>query len=164
MPTVDRTFQDAYTELRAFLALMLPAGAEILQAYQDYIPPAPRGTPAAYMNIQSATRVATNETTFQNDAGLKSVRNSWDLVIGVDIYDADADIVYSLFTDEFSTSMFSSLRPLFSDPPIRMPVELGEVGYNERTRLALHFHYTPVVSVAQEYADVIVPTGMHPVF
>jgi hypothetical protein len=89
------------------------------------------------------------------------------VTIQLDFHDQDgaADDVQTVMTAfrdnyacEFYTGVGFDIQPLYTSDPMQAPFVNGESQYEDRWTLDLVMQANPVISVPQQYADLLIPT------
>lgn len=157
--SISITDQEIFTALRTFLISVLPTGTEVVQA-QDNLVSMPIGGFVAMNNVGSR-RLTTNIEKYVDNGTNPSIKNALtpvEYTIQVDFYGAEssqwANIVQSLFRDEYATKMFpSEIQPLFADNPMQIPLIDGESNYTQRWKLTVVLQANQVINVSQDFAS-----------
>jgi len=175
------TSDDLLGALRAWLLTQVPAGVEVVQAFDSGVPeprvqdPAdPGGTvPVGFVTIQTVheARLSTTGSSYE-DGGHNGVDTFQDLsesaewVAQVDVYGPLAEDwargmelqFASMPAVDFFGQQLAGLAPLFAEDRRQAPIVDGEKQYERRIVLVLHLNYTVAAQVPQDFAAALTPT------
>jgi hypothetical protein len=158
---ISLTAADVLAALRKFVLANLPDGVEVVDA-QDNGVPMPAG-PFVAMTLASATRLSTNITRYTDGApGNKAISMPTQFTVQLDCYGPDsgqwATIISALFRDDVAYTAFpASIKPLYADDPVQLPLIDGEGQFEQRWKLIAVMQTVPVITVAQESATALDP-------
>lgn len=145
---LDITDTDAYTAVKAFCALVVPAGTLILQGQQNGI--AMPSTNFVLLTTIDSERIGTNTDglVFVNGGFTASVSADYRYSIQADFYSPDAESWATsaelLWRDGIAwDSMPSNIKPLYSDKPRQLPIIGGEDQWIQRWTMTLVLDYRP---------------------
>jgi len=161
-PTLSLTESQTLAALRSFLLAVLPAGVEVVKGQVNRVAE-PKGSDFVVMTSTLRERLSTNIDTYTDghpvNPGTKASLQPTKVTIQVDVHgpaSADnAQIIVTLFRDEFATTAFSAsgfdVTPLYASDPRQAPFLNGEQQVETRWTIDAVMHCNPVVTVPQDF-------------
>lgn len=161
MTTNDVDDQYIFKSLRYFLIAALPAGVEIVQAQDNFVP-MPLGGFVSMNNVgqNRLGRSIVNYADSGTNPGHKKVETHVEYTMQVDFFgpesNAWATTVQALFSDDFAFDLFPvNIKPLYADGPTQIPLITGEEVYLQRWKLMCVMQVNPVITIDQDFADAL---------
>lgn len=164
--TVDLSETDIFTALRTFLVAILPAAVTVLRGQINRVTE-PAGD-FVLMTSVARVRLATNQ-----DGGWMGVANAATLTvlapvqvtIQCDVHGPNgaenSHLISTLMRDDYGCENFKAsgvaVSPLYADDPKQLPFINGEGQYEDRWSIDVVLQANPVVSVPQDFANVLTP-------
>jgi hypothetical protein len=112
--------------------------------------------------------IAPSQTVEQTtlSAGSTEIEQSTEVVLQIDVHGPastdNAQTISTLFRADFAVTEFAneaiSISPLYADDPRQMPFVNAASQYEDRWVVEAHMQIDPVVSVPQQFADVVTLT------
>ena len=151
--TVDQVI-DALAD---FLGPFVP-GAQITRAQVNRV--AMPSNPGIVLTEMLQVDLSVPATDYQPDAGTATVAGPTRIDIQIDFYGEQASefcrTVKSAFRSHWGFSHFPvNIKPLYTSDGIQAPLVTGEQQYESRWTLTVSLQYNPVVTVPQDFADVL---------
>ncbi len=155
---------------------VVPAGVQVVQALENGVPTPATADPASpnlvrpvgWVSMQTVQqlRLATDLSDYLDpapDPGSLELSASSEWIVQVDFYGPAAEdwakAAAILFRSSDACTYFQAkvdgLAPLYEEDPRQVPLLDGEHQFERRLSLSLHFNYTPVVQVPQDFADTL---------
>lgn len=155
-PTQTFTQDTIYTAVRAYIKEFLGYDDEhTRRAFVDNVPLPTY--PFALVTLVRNTGNATNEYSYNADAGTKTISTSQIIDVQLDFYgpdsNDDAEVIEQIFRDAVSTDYFadSGLVPLYADEVIQTGRTDENQNFMVRNTLTLHFNMHPQITLAQDF-------------
>lgn len=163
--TIDIIDQDAFTAIVTFLSSILPTNTPIIQGLDNRVPMPVSGF--VVMTSAGIDRLVTNIDTYASVAQTKSVFTQTDFRIQLDFYGANSQSwavqTMALLRDDIGVSAFpATIKPLYCDGLLQLPLINGESQYEQRWKLLAHLQYNPTITTAQQSATAI-SIGIKPI-
>ena len=141
------------------------AGAEIVRAQANRVP-MPSG-PGVVLTEMLQVNLSVPATEYQPDAGTATIEGPTRVDIQIDFYGEQAGefckTVKTAFRSHWGFSHFpANIKPLYTSDGIQTPLTTGEQQYESRWTLTASLQYNPIVTVPQDFADVLVPNKVLP--
>lgn len=163
--TVTPTESQIFTALRTWLLTIVPAGVEVIGAFNNRVPE-PAGeyvmmSPATKERLSTDVIEYTDSPELLPPVELKSFSQSAQINIQVDCYGTTSgdwtDAMTTLFRSEAGVEAFasSSLTPLWHDQPQHIALVDGEEQYEHRWMTVLHFQVTYTVNTSAQFMDEV---------
>lgn len=151
---------DVYPAVLAFLQGIVPAGIPVIQGIANRVPAPP--TPPGFVLFQAIgkARLRTSIDTWTgDDPSTLSVEQGVELTMQIDCYGPNssdwADMITTLWRDPYGCAALApSCQPLYADDARMIPLVDSEEQYEERWSVDARLQYNPVVTPAQDFADV----------
>ena len=158
--TVDQVI-DA---LAAFLAPFVP-GAQVVRAQVNRV--AMPSNPGVVLTEMLQVDLSVPATEYQPVDGTATIEGSTRIDIQIDFYGAQAGefckTVKTAFRSHWGFSHFpANIKPLYTSDGIQAPLVTGEQQYESRWTLTASLQYNPIVTVPQDFADVLTPNKVLP--
>lgn len=150
---------DIFTVLRAFI--LDTVGCEVVRGLGNGVPmPA---NPFIAMTELFQVRLATNVVTYVDTGGTGGTRHVMaptQYTIQIDCYGPNssdwATTLTTLLRDPYGVAALApNVAPLHADDPKMIPLVDGEENYEQRWMLTALFQVNPVITVPQDFADVV---------
>jgi len=171
--TVTPNEETVITALRAFLADVVPADFEIVQAQGNKVPE-PRSPNFILTTMLRRSRLATNVSV---DGGLvddfpteslvfQPTQFDYQIDVHGDLGGDAAQIITTTMRDPYATTFFElnspEVSPLYANDPRQMPFTNGEQQYENRWVVEISLQVDPSISYPQQYANTltIVPVSV----
>lgn len=143
-----------------FVALFMPNGADIVRGQQNRVSPPPE--PCAVLTEILSASLQTTYADYRPDADVADLQGSKRIDVQVDFYGTDSGdqcaAVATAFRSAWGYDQFPvNIKPLYTSDGIQSPLITGEQQYSQRWTLTASLQYNPLVTVPQEFADVVVP-------
>jgi hypothetical protein len=151
--------------LADFLAPFVP-GAQIVRAQVNRV--AMPSNPGVVLTEMLQVDLSVPATEYQPDAGTATIEGPTRIDIQIDFYGEQAGefckTVKTAFRSHWGFSHFpANIKPLYTSDGIQTPLTTGEQQYESRWTLTASLQYNPIVTVPQDFADVLVPNKVLPV-
>lgn len=158
--TVDQVI-DALAD---FLVPFVP-GAQVVRAQVNRV--AMPSNPGVVLTEMLQVDLSVPATEYQPDAGTATVAGPTRIDIQIDFYGAQASefckTVKTAFRSHWGFTHFpANIKPLYTSDGIQAPLVTGEQQYESRWTLTASLQYNPIVTVPQDFADVLVPNKVLP--
>ena len=158
--TVDQVI-DALAD---FLAPFVPA-AQIVRAQVNRVAMPPN--PCVVLTEMLQVDLSVPATDSQPDDGTATVAGPTRIDVQIDFYGAQASefckTVKTAFRSHWGFAHFpANIKPLYTSDGIQAPLVTGEQQYESRWTLTASLQYNPIVTVPQDFADVLVPNKILP--
>jgi len=175
-PSLDLTETIAFTALRGLLLTMVAGAAAPVAVVQGDINrvPEPVGSDFIVMWPLFRVRLGTNVDTYfaDDDSPLPDVKlilqpTRFDVQLNVHGPNSgdNVQLISTLFRDEYSTSYFdagtTAMQALYTSDPRYMPFDNAEKQREKRWVIDLSLQINPVVTVPQQFSDVVTPTTVN---
>jgi len=161
------TDSDIFTALRAYLLATLPAGVEVLQGQANRVASATAAN-FVIMTPGARRRLATNVQFLDEseDPTTRDVVSMFAVETQLDFHGVEsgnnAQLIASMTQDQYGAEFFADnypeISPLYCGDPLQMPFITGEAQWGPRWTLRIHLQISPLVTVAQQYAQGITVT------
>lgn len=160
MYTSDISVDAVIDALAAFLAPFCP-GATIARGQVNRVPMAP--SPCVYLTELIQNKLAVAVTDYRPDDDEADIGSRKRIDVQMDFYGPTtgefAAAVAAAFASHWGFEHFpSNIKPLYTSDAIQAPLTTGEQQYESRWTLTASLQYNPIVSVPQQFADVVTPT------
>jgi hypothetical protein len=164
MYTASITVDQVIDALAAFLAPFVP-GAEVVRAQVNRVAMPPN--PCVILTEMMQVDLTVPATDYQPDDGTATVYGPTRIDVQIDFYGAQASefckAVKTAFRSHWGFSHFpANIKPLYTSDGIQAPLVTGEQQYESRWTLTASLQYNPIVTVPQDFADVLVPNKVLP--
>ena len=158
--TVDRVI-DALAD---FLAPFVP-GAQIVRAQVNRV--AMPSNPGVVLTEMLQVDLSVPATEYQPDGGTATIEGPTRIDVQIDFYGAQAGefckTVKTAFRSHWGFAHFpANIKPLYTSDGIQSPLTTGEQQYESRWTLTASLQYNPIVTVPQDFADVLTPNKVLP--
>jgi len=158
--TVDQVI-DALAD---FLAPFVPA-AQIVRAQVNRVPMP--SNPGIVLTELNQVDLSVPDTEYQPDASTATIKGPTRIDVQIDFYGEQASefckTVKTAFRSHWGFSHFpANIKPLYTSDGIQAPLVTGEQQYERRWTLTASLQYNPIVTVPQDFADVLVPNKILP--
>lgn len=158
--TVDQVI-DALAD---FLAPFVP-GAQVVRAQVNRV--AMPSNPGVVLTEMLQVDLSVPATEYQPDAGTATIEGPTRIDIQIDFYGEQAGefckTVKTAFRSHWGFSHFpANIKPLYTSDGIQTPLTTGEQQYESRWTLTASLQYNPIVTVPQDFADVLTPNKVLP--
>ena len=150
--------------LADFLAPFVP-GAQVVRAQVNRV--AMPSNPGVVLTEMLQVDLSVPATEYQPDAGTATIEGPTRVDIQIDFYGEQAGefckTVKTAFRSHWGFSHFpANIKPLYTSDGIQTPLTTGEQQYESRWTLTASLQYNPIVTVPQDFADVLVPNKILP--
>ena len=150
--------------LADFLAPFVP-GAQIVRAQVNRV--AMPSNPGVVLTEMLQVDLSVPATEYQPDAGTATIEGPTRIDIQIDFYGEQAcefcKTVKTAFRSHWGFSHFpANIKPLYTSDGIQSPLTTGEQQYESRWTLTASLQYNPIVTVPQDFADVLTPNKVLP--
>ena len=150
--------------LADFLAPFVP-GAQVVRAQVNRV--AMPSNPGVVLTEMLQVDLSVPATEYQPDAGTATIEGPTRVDIQIDFYGEQASefckTVKTAFRSHWGFSHFpANIKPLYTSDGIQAPLVTGEQQYESRWTLTASLQYNPIVTVPQDFADVLVPNKVLP--
>ena len=150
--------------LADFLAPFVP-GAQIVRAQVNRV--AMPSNPGVVLTEMLQVDLSVPATEYQPDAGTATIEGPTRIDIQIDFYGEQAGefckTVKTAFRSHWGFSHFpANIKPLYTSDGIQTPLTTGEQQYESRWTLTASLQYNPIVTVPQDFADVLTPNKVLP--
>jgi len=150
--------------LADFLAPFVP-GAQVVRAQVNRV--AMPSNPGVVLTEMLQVDLSVPATEYQPDAGTATIEGPTRVDIQIDFYGEQAGefckTVKTAFRSHWGFSHFpANIKPLYTSDGIQAPLVTGEQQYESRWTLTASLQYNPIVTVPQDFADVLVPNKVLP--
>lgn len=164
MYTSSITVDQVIDALADFLQPIVP-GAEIVRAQVNRVPMP--SNPGIVLTELINTDLAMPATDYQPDDGTATVQARDRFDVQIDFYGAQAGefcaVAKAMLRSHWGFSHFpANIKPLYTSDGIQAPLVTGEQQYESRWTLTASLQYNPIVTVPQDFADVLVPNKILP--
>jgi hypothetical protein len=158
--TVDQVI-DALAD---FLAPFVPA-AQIVRAQVNRVPMP--SNPGIVLTELNQVDLSVPDTEYQPDDSTATIKGPTRIDVQIDFYGEQASefckTVKTAFRSHWGFSHFpANIKPLYTSDGIQAPLVTGEQQYESRWTLTASLQYNPIVTVPQDFADVLVPNKILP--
>ena len=158
--TVDQVI-DALAD---FLAPFVP-GAEVVRAQVNRV--AMPSNPCVILTEMMQVDLTVPATDYQPDDNTATVYGPSRIDVQIDFYGEQASefckTVKTAFRSHWGFSHFpANIKPLYTSDGIQAPLVTGEQQYESRWTLTASLQYNPIVTVPQDFADVLTPNKVLP--
>ena len=164
--TVDQVI-DALAD---FLAPFVPA-AQIVRAQVNRVPMP--SNPGIVLTELNQVDLSVPDTEYQPPVdpipaiGTATIKGPTRIDVQIDFYGEQAGefckTVKTAFRSHWGFSHFpANIKPLYTSDGIQTPLTTGEQQYESRWTLTASLQYNPIVTVPQDFADVLVPNKVLP--
>lgn len=171
MYTASITVDQVIDALAAFLAPFVP-GSEVVRAQVNRVAMPPN--PCVILTEMLQVDLSVPHTDYQPSVdpapadGTATVHGPSRIDVQIDFYGAQAGefckTVKTAFRSHWGFANFpAGIKPLYTSDGIQSPLTTGEQQYESRWTLTASLQYNPVVTVPQEFADVLTPNKVLPV-
>lgn len=157
---VAPTLQLVYQAVNAFLTGVVPAAIPVMQGIDNRVP-APPATPGfVVFQALGKSRLRTAVDSWQGNAPTSlSVEQGMELTLQIDCYGPQAsdwaDMITTLWRDPYGCAALApNCQPLYADDARMIPLVDSEEQYEERWSIDARLQYNPVVTPAQQFADI----------
>ena len=150
--------------LADFLAPFVP-GAQVVRAQVNRV--AMPSNPGVVLTEMLQVDLSVPATEYQPDAGTATIEGPTRVDIQIDFYGEQAGefckTVKTAFRSHWGFSHFpANIKPLYTSDGIQAPLVTGEQQYESRWTLTASLQYNPIVTVPQDFADVLIPNLVIP--
>ena len=170
MYTSSITVDQVIDALAAFLAPFMP-GAQIVRGQVNRV--ALPSNPCAVLTEILQVDLSVPHTDYQPpvdpdvDDGTATIYGPTRIDVQIDFYGAQAGefckTVKTAFRSHWGFAHFpANIKPLYTSDGIQAPLVTGEQQYERRWTLTASLQYNPIVTVPQDFADVLVPNKVLP--
>ena len=164
MYTSSITVDQVIDALADFLGPFVP-GAQVVRAQVNRV--AMPSNPGVVLTEMLQVDLSVPATEYQPDAGTATIEGPTRIDIQIDFYGAQAGefckTVKTVFRSHWGFAHFpANIKPLYTSDGIQSPLTTGEQQYESRWTLTASLQYNPIVTVPQEFADVLVPNKVLP--
>lgn len=164
MYTSSITVDQVIDALADFLGPFVP-GAQIVRAQVNRV--AMPSNPGVVLTEMLQVDLSVPATEYQPDAGTATVEGPTRIDIQIDFYGAQAGefckTVKTAFRSHWGFAHFpANIKPLYTSDGIQSPLTTGEQQYESRWTLTASLQYNPIVTVPQDFADVLTPNKVLP--
>jgi hypothetical protein len=167
--TISLTEQQTLTALRTVLLGILPDGTPVIRSEVNRVAE-PSESDFCMLTPILRTRLATNTDSYIDapfatpPVGLRNSLNPMQITVQLDVHgpaSADnAQMISTLFRDEYACIQFAAtgfdVQPLYAEDPRQTPFENAEQQTEYRWSVDVVLQANPVISTAQDFADVVV--------
>lgn len=164
MYTSSITVDQVIDALADFLAPFVP-GAQVVRAQVNRV--AMPSNPGVVLTEMLQVDLSVPATEYQPDAGTATIEGPTRIDIQIDFYGEQAGefckTVKTAFRSHWGFSHFpANIKPLYTSDGIQTPLTTGEQQYESRWTLTASLQYNPIVTVPQDFADVLTPNKVLP--
>jgi len=164
MYTASITVDQVIDALADFLAPFVP-GASVVRAQVNRVAMPPN--PCVILTEMLQVDLSVPATEYQPDDGTATIEGSTRIDIQIDFYGAQAGefckTVKTAFRSHWGFAHFpANIKPLYTSDGIQSPLTTGEQQYESRWTLTASLQYNPIVTVPQDFADVLTPNKVLP--
>lgn len=164
MYTVSITVDNVIDALADFLQPFV-GSAEIIRAQVNRTPMPP--TPCVVLTELLQIDLETPVVAYDSIGELMNIKGPARVDIQVDFYGPSAGdqckAVKGVYRTEYAAGQFSyGIKPLYCSDGMQSPLVTGEQQWESRWTLTASLQYNPIVTVPQEFADVLDPNNVIP--
>ena len=164
MYTSSITVDQVIDALADFLAPFVP-GAQVVRAQVNRV--AMPSNPGVVLTEMLQVDLSVPATEYQPDAGTATIEGPTRIDIQIDFYGEQAGefckTVKTAFRSHWGFAHFpANIKPLYTSDGIQSPLTTGEQQYESRWTLTASLQYNPIVTVPQDFADVLTPNKVLP--
>ena len=164
MYTSSITVDQVIDALADFLAPFVPA-AQIVRAQVNRVPMP--SNPGIVLTELNQVDLSVPDTEYQPDDSTATIKGPTRIDVQIDFYGEQASefckTVKTAFRSHWGFSHFpANIKPLYTSDGIQAPLVTGEQQYESRWTLTASLQYNPIVTVPQDFADVLVPNKILP--
>ena len=164
MYTSSITVDQVIDALADFLAPFVP-GAQVVRAQVNRV--AMPSNPGVVLTEMLQVDLSVPATEYQPDTGTATIEGPTRIDIQIDFYGEQAGefckTVKTAFRSHWGFSHFpANIKPLYTSDGIQTPLTTGEQQYESRWTLTASLQYNPIVTVPQDFADVLTPNKVLP--
>ena len=164
MYTSSITVDQVIDALADFLTPFVP-DAEVVRAQVNRV--AMPSNPCVILTEMLQVDLSVPATDYQPDDGTATVAGPTRIDVQIDFYGAQAGefckTVKTAFRSHWGFAHFpANIKPLYTSDGIQAPLVTGEQQYESRWTLTASLQYNPIVTVPQDFADVLVPNKILP--
>ena len=164
MYTASITVDQVIDALADFLAPFVP-GAQVVRAQVNRV--AMPSNPGVVLTEMLQVDLSVPATEYQPDAGTATIEGPTRIDIQIDFYGEQAGefckTMKTAFRSHWGFSHFpANIKPLYTSDGIQTPLTTGEQQYESRWTLTASLQYNPIVTVPQDFADVLTPNKVLP--
>jgi len=164
MYTASITVDQVIDALADFLAPFVPA-AQIVRAQVNRVPMP--SNPGIVLTELNQVDLSVPDTEYQPDDSTATIKGPTRIDVQIDFYGKQASefckTVKTAFRSHWGFSHFpANIKPLYTSDGIQAPLVTGEQQYERRWTLTVSLQYNPIVTVPQDFADVLVPNKILP--
>lgn len=152
---------DAVIDALAAFAAPFAPGASINRGQVNRVPMAP--SPCIYLTELLQVKLSVPATDYLPDDDAADIQVSKRIDVQMDIYGESAGehaaAIAMAFQSHWGFEHFpSNIKPLYTSDAIQAPLTTGEQQYESRWTLTASLQYNPIVTVPQQFADVVEAT------
>lgn len=164
MYTSSITVDQVIDALADFLGPFVP-GAQITRAQVNRV--AMPSNPGVVLTEMLQVDLSVPAMDYQPDASTATIKGPTRIDVQIDFYGEQASefckTVKTAFRSHWGFSHFpANIKPLYTSDGIQAPLVTGEQQYESRWTLTASLQYNPIVTVPQDFADVLVPNKILP--
>ena len=164
MYTSSITVDQVIDALADFLAPFVP-GASVVRAQVNRV--AMPSNPCVILTEMMQVDLTVPATDYQPEDDTATVYGPTRIDVQIDFYGAQAGefckTVKTAFRSHWGFAHFpANIKPLYTSDGIQSPLTTGEQQYESRWTLTASLQYNPIVTVPQDFADVLVPNKVLP--
>ena len=150
--------------LADFLAPFVP-GAQVVRAQVNRV--AMPSNPGVVLTEMLQVDLSVPATEYQPDDGTATIEGPTRIDVQIDFYGSQAGefckTVKTVFRSHWGFTHFpANIKPLYTSDGIQTPLTTGEQQYESRWTLTASLQYNPIVTVPQDFADVLTPNKVLP--
>ena len=164
MYTASISVDQVIDALAAFLAPFVPGG-QIVRAQVNRV--ALPANPCAVLTELLQVDLSVPATEYQPLENTATIYGPSRIDVQIDFYGAQAGefckTVKTAFRSHWGFAHFpANIKPLYTSDGIQSPLTTGEQQYESRWTLTASLQYNPIVTVPQDFADVLTPNKVLP--
>lgn len=164
MYTSSITVDQVIDALADFLAPFVPA-AQVVRAQVNRVPMP--SNPGIVLTEMLQVDLSVPDTEYHPTDNTATIKGPTRIDVQIDFYGAQAGefckTVKTAFRSHWGFAHFpANIKPLYTSDGIQSPLITGEQQYESRWTLTASLQYNPIVTVPQEFADVLVPNKVLP--
>ncbi len=165
MYTSSITVDQVIDALADFLAPFVPA-AQVIRAQVNRVPMP--SDPGIVLTEMLQVDLSVPDTEYQPTDNTATIKGPTRIDIQIDFYGVQAGefckTVKTAFRSHWGFAYFpANIKPLYTSDGVQSPLTTGEQQYESRWTLTASLQYNPIVTVPQDFADVLAPNKILPV-
>lgn len=156
---ISPVLTDVYTALASFIGTALP-GVTVIRGLANRVPMPVGGFIQMQALFQARLRTSIDSWDMTlSDPTTQTVEQGMRIDMQIDCFGPTssdwAATLSTLLRDEYGCANLQNCQPLYADEAKMLPLIDAEKQYEERWMLQAAFQYNPVVTIPQQFADVV---------